>query len=54
MRVLDGAGRIVALIDALGNATRYSYDSLNQLTQIVDALQGATTFSYDMTLTEIC
>jgi len=46
-RLLDSAGRLLALTNPLGNLTQYNYDSLNRMTQVVDPLNGSTGFGYD-------
>jgi len=43
----DSAGRIVQMVDALGNETQAAYNSLNQLTKITDARTGETRFNFD-------
>ena len=44
---LDPNGNRAKSRDALGHATNYSYDALNQLTQVVDPGSGTTTYSYN-------
>jgi RHS repeat-associated protein len=44
----DERGNLLKYIDALGNATTYTYDAVvNKVTSITDALGSTTDFSYD-------
>lgn len=43
----DGAARVRAAIDPIGNATLHEYDALDRLTRTTDALGGLTSMSYD-------
>jgi len=46
-RTVDGAGRPILLVDALGHSTGMEYTALNQVSRITDALNGVTSFGYD-------
>jgi RHS repeat-associated protein len=43
----DGAGRLTASVNPLGETVRYTYNNLNQPTQVTDSLGGVTSFTYD-------
>ena len=46
-RIVDGAGRAILSIDALGRSTGMEYNALNQVLRVTDALSGVTSFGYD-------
>ncbi len=46
-RFVDGAGRLVAVTNPLGQRIRYQFDALNHMVSITDPLRGVTSFSYD-------
>ena len=47
-RFTDGAGRLLAMTNALGQITRYEYDAYNELTKIIDPINGTTEFTRDI------
>ncbi|MDP3089955.1 MAG: RHS repeat-associated core domain-containing protein, partial [Nitrospira sp.] len=46
-RFYDAVSRLVAIVDARGKSTQFTYDNLNRVTQIHDAINGITAFTYD-------
>ena len=47
-RFTDGAGRVVGMIDPLGNLTRLDYDVFDQLLKQTDALGNTVESTYDL------
>ena len=47
-RFSDGAGRVVGMIDPLGNVTRLDYDVFDQLLKQTDALGNTVESTYDL------
>jgi YD repeat-containing protein len=44
----DGNGRLIAVIDALGNKTQYQWDSRGRRTAVTDPDGNTTSFAYDL------
>ena len=47
-RYPDSIGRVISVVDPLGNRTLYGYDPMNRVTSITDALGEVTTLVYDL------
>lgn len=46
-RVVDAAGRLQSIRDALGETTNYTFDSMNRLTSVTDPLNHQILLGYD-------
>ncbi len=46
-RYVDSIGRVISLLDPLGNRTLYGYDPMNRVTSITDSFGALTTLAYD-------